>query len=117
MSTVDNKELGLLLEAIGSYDLYTPSCRKVLKTLAKFAIDGVAKVSIRNLSKISNVCIPTIYKNLKLLQDTEVIEVIKQTPKTGGSNFVLNSLKLNEIIKYHEKLIEIRKNRRKLKNN
>ncbi len=107
MSEIDDKELGLLLEAIDNYDLYAPSYRKVLKTLVKLAIDDVVIVSITKLYKMSNVSRPMVYQALEIFQDTKIIELIKK-PKCKITKFILKPLEFHEIIKHYRKQREIK---------
>lgn len=91
----------LLMKAIDSYELYTSSEKAVLKTLIKLSSsDDMAIISVLNLSNISNVSRPIVYKALNILEEHKVIERVNRY-KGRLSCFTVKQNKLNEIIKHY----------------
>ena len=106
---MDNKEQ--LIEAIDNYDGYSSGCRKVLKLLVELSIDDVAHISVVQLSKIALLSREMIYQALCTFQQDGFIELVKRTKgKTGTINsIILKPNKLNQLLQFYIKQIEIRK--------
>lgn len=98
------KDKELLMKAIDSYDLYTPSERKVLITLLLIAVDDVSITSILKLSKLSKVSRPVVYKALAAFIKHEVVEKIKDE-RNVLNVFKLKRNKLEEIQRHYESQI------------
>ncbi|HJK89060.1 MAG: hypothetical protein LF888_06700 (plasmid) [Candidatus Megaira endosymbiont of Mesostigma viride] len=95
------KDKELLIEAISAYEAFTPSHRKVLKTLLLISVDDVAIVSILKLSKLSKVSRPVIYKALETFIKHELIEEVKDS-RNVFNTFKLKRNKFEEIQKHYE---------------
>ena len=58
-------EPNLLLEAIESYDYYTPSQREILKIIVQTSIAGKSKITTTFIAEKVNVSRTAVYKTLK----------------------------------------------------
>ncbi len=106
---MDNKEQ--LIESIDNYDAYSNGCRKVLKLLVELSIDDVAHISVAQLSKIALLSREMVYQALCIFQKDGFVELVKKTQgKTGViSNIILKPNRLNQLIQFHIKQLEVQK--------
>lgn len=98
---MSNKEE--LLEAIEHYDVLTKKHTSVLKVLVKISEDDIANITIKKLAELSNSSKPVVYQAINNLEERKMIEKIKAN-KGKFSQFILKPLKLEEIIKYSNKI-------------
>lgn len=98
---MDSKEE--LLEAIEQYDILTKKHISVLKILIKISEDDIANITIKKLAELSNSSKPVVYQAINNLEERKMLEKIKVN-KGKFSQFVLKPLKLEEIIKYSNKI-------------
>jgi len=98
-----------LLSAIEKYDLYSIQGRVILKTLIIAASeDYTVHLTVRNLSKLSHICIQGVYNTLKQLENDKFIKKAK-IKGHKLSFFTLNKQELDKIIDYYNTL-EVTKN-------
>jgi len=64
-NSLDLLEPNLLLEAIGSYDYYTPSQRLILQIIVQTSIAGKSKITTAFIAEKANVSRTAVYKTLK----------------------------------------------------
>lgn len=96
------KDKELLLEAIDNYSAYTSNQRKLLKIFINIAMENIVKANIPELSKLSSVSRPTIYRYIDFFKREGIIDILNDTATTLNS-FRLNINKLDDIIEYHLK--------------
>jgi len=97
-SKVQDKEL--LMRAIDNYALLPITGRSLLKILINLAIDDVVIVNIKELSKLANISRPSVYANLKLLENNGFVE--RQTnPRSRLSSFLIKPHKFKNIIQHY----------------
>lgn len=94
------KDKELLMEAIDNYDLLTSNGRLLLKSLLKIAVDDIAIISIKELSKLIKISRPTIYSSLKVLENNKFIER-QVTVGSRLSSFILKPQRFNVIINHY----------------
>ncbi len=98
----------LLIEAIDHYEAYSPSYRKILKTLVELSIDDIVNISVLQLSKLTLLSRETIYQAFNVMEQDNLIEVVKQAK--GKISFIaLKAITLNKIIQYYNKQVEVYK--------
>ena len=100
-----DKDKELLMQAIDSYDAYSPSYRIILKLLVDLSIDNIANITVLKLSKISSLSREIIYQALRTMEKDNFIELSK--PNRGKINaIILKDTKLNQVIQYYNKILE-----------
>ncbi len=95
------KNKALLMEAINNHDIYTENQRITLKALIDISIDSVTVVSPTALAKLIKIKRGSIYHNLRILEEDEIIKNIGKAKNRIGL-YKLNETKLKEIIELYE---------------
>lgn len=108
---MDNKEQ--IVEAIDNYAGYSSGCRKVLMLLVELSINDIAYVSAMQLSEISSLSREKVYQALDLLQKDGFIE--KNRGRINATKGIsINSNKLDQLVQFHKKKIELQKKYKKI---
>jgi len=108
---MDNKEQ--LIEAIDNYAGYSSGCRTILKLLVELSISDIAYVSVSQLSEISSLSKEKIYQALDLFQKDGFVGKNKGKINTT-KGITLKSDKLDQLIQFHNKKIELQKKYQKI---
>lgn len=100
MTDINNKEL--LLEAIDHYDLYSMNKRNILKIIVNASIEGIARISGKRISELSNKSLGNVFLTLRNLEKDGFIKRVKN-PGEQYFSYTLNSDKIKFLTKlyYH----------------
>jgi len=100
MQNLENKEL--LLAAIGDYEPYNKSQRKLLSAFVELAVGDEVIMGISSLSKLLGFSRPVIYSNLAVLEKDGIITKMKSN-KAKLTEFRIHNTKLNHIVNVFSK--------------
>jgi Fe2+ or Zn2+ uptake regulation protein len=96
------KDKDLVMRAIDSYASYTEPRRRLLKILVGIASEGIAVISVAELHQVTKVTKAAIYATLKVFQNDEIIEPVKnQDGSLCLNSFKINMSKLDLIVKHY----------------
>ena len=98
--SLDLLELNLLLEAIDSYDYYTPVQRLILQIIVKTSVAGSSKITTAFISEKAKVSRTAVYKTLKKLIDEGNISFDDHN-KTRQRGILLNIDSMQKIVSLH----------------
>jgi|SanBayMetagenome_1026888.scaffolds.fasta_scaffold00109_7 DNA-binding MarR family transcriptional regulator len=99
-NSLDLLEPNLLLEAIDSYDYYTPAQRLILQIIVQTSIAGSSKITTSFIAEKAKVSRTAVYKTFKKLIDEGDISFDTHS-KTRQRSILLNINSMQKIVSLH----------------
>ena len=99
-NSLDLLEPNLLLEAIRSYDYYTPAQRLILQIIVQTSIAGKSKITTAFIAEKANVSRTAVYKALKKFIEEGDISFDTHN-KTRQRSILLNIDSMQKIVSLH----------------